>query len=65
MVDMQMDILVSKVVIKNRHNCCKDRLSSTTVSLLDKDDNVVGTYRIGDASNSLTIEIYFNMRHLT
>eukprot|EP00956_Cyclotella_meneghiniana_P028803 scaffold68082_cov91-Cyclotella_meneghiniana.AAC.1 len=27
------------------------------VSLLDKDDNVVGTYRIGDASNSFTIEM--------
>ena len=50
MVDMQMYILVSKVVIKNRLDCCKSRLSNTTVSLLDKDDNVVGTYRIGDAS---------------
>ena len=57
MVDMQMDILVSKLVIKNRHYCCKYRLSSTTVSLLDEDDKVVRTYRIGDASNLDRIEI--------
>ena len=57
MVDMQMDILVSKLVIKNRHDCCKDKLSSTTVSLLDEDDKVVRTYRIGDASNLDRIEI--------
>eukprot|EP00956_Cyclotella_meneghiniana_P040824 scaffold206303_cov36-Cyclotella_meneghiniana.AAC.2 len=60
-----MDILVSKVVIKNRQDCCKSRLSNTTVSLLDTDDNVVGTYRIEDASNSVTsVEIEmkdFNM----
>eukprot|EP00956_Cyclotella_meneghiniana_P000923 scaffold1095_cov36-Cyclotella_meneghiniana.AAC.1 len=57
MVDMQMDISVSKLVIKNRHDCCKDRISSATVSLLDEDDNVVRAYRIGDTSNLDMIEI--------
>ena len=57
MVDLESDVLVSKVVIKNRQNCCKDRLSSTTVSLLDSEDNVVGTYRIGDASQLGEIEM--------
>ena len=57
MVDLESDILVTKVVIKNRHDCCKDRLSYTTVSLLDSEDNVVGTYRIGNASQLGEIEI--------
>ena len=57
MVDMMSDILVSKVVIKNRHDCCKFRLSSTTVSLLDNHDNVVGTYRIVDGAGRSTIDI--------
>ena len=50
MVDWESDVEVSKVIIKNRHDCCKKRLSNTTVSLLDRYDNVVGTYRIGDTS---------------
>eukprot|EP00956_Cyclotella_meneghiniana_P042412 scaffold248448_cov55-Cyclotella_meneghiniana.AAC.2 len=57
MVDLGSDLRVSKLVIKNRQDCCKNRLSSTTVSLLDRYDNVVGTYRIGDASQLDKIEI--------
>eukprot|EP00956_Cyclotella_meneghiniana_P028176 scaffold64960_cov44-Cyclotella_meneghiniana.AAC.1 len=56
-VDLQSSISISGVTIYNRGNCCKERLSDTTVLLLDKNDDAVGIYRIGDASTSDEIEI--------
>ena len=55
---MEEDISVSKVIIYNRQNSkFYKRLSYTTVSLLDDNDDVIGTYRIGDASSDDKIEI--------
>ena len=58
---MTVSTSLAGVVIYNRGDCCMDRLSDTTVLLLDENDNVLGTYRIGDASNSqwVTIGISF------
>ena len=49
-VDLQTDIDVKNVVLHNRVDCCRERLSGVLVSLLDKNDGVIGSYRIGDAS---------------
>ena len=55
---MEEDISVTEVVIYNRQdNCCEERLSGATVSLLDSNDNVIGTYRIGDTSSISMINI--------
>ena len=59
-MDLQSGISLQKVRIYNRGNCCKDRLSDTTVSLLNESGNLVGTFRIGDASNKDMIEINFS-----
>ena len=56
-VDLQSPISLQKVIIYNRGDCCKDRLSDTTVFLFDWNDIVVGTFRIEDASNKDKIEI--------
>ena len=56
-VDLQSQISLQKVIIYNRGDCCRDRLSNTTVFLFDENDYVVGTFRIVDASNMDEIEI--------
>ena len=56
-MDLQSEISLRTVRIYNREDCCKDRLSDTTVSLLNESDNVVGTFRIGNVSNKDMIEI--------
>ena len=56
---MGSDKPVSRVIVYNRQTsgyCCPYRLSHTTVSLIDEVGNVVGTYRIGDASNEIEID---------
>lgn len=46
---------VSKVVIYNRYNCCKERLSNSVVSLLNSNGKVVGSYDIGNAPTKIEI----------
>jgi len=53
---LEEDISVTKVIVYNRNNY-QDRLSDAIVSLLDENDNVIGTYQIGDVSNIASIEI--------
>ena len=50
-MDLQSEISLKEVIIYNRVDCCKERLSNTTVSLFDESDSVVGTFRIADASD--------------
>ena len=56
-VDLGSALAFSKVIIYNRQDCCQDRLSWSTISLIDGNDMIVGTYILGDTSNSLKVEI--------
>ncbi|KAL7517629.1 hypothetical protein ACHAWX_002539 [Stephanocyclus meneghinianus] len=58
MVDLSGLYDVSGVVIWNRMNCCSDRLSRATVSLLDDNSNVISqVINIGDTTSVTSIEL--------
>jgi hypothetical protein len=61
-VDLGQSTAVKKVVIYNRNDCtgCQRRLSNSNVTLRDANDNVLASYRIGDASllNEIEIDAY-------
>lgn len=65
MVDLSGLYDVAGVVIWNRMNCCSDRLSRATVSLLDDNSNVIShVINIGDTTGVASIELdigYFRM----
>ena len=48
---------MKKIVIHNRVDCCKQRLSNSTVTLLDANDIIGASYKIGDASSRVEIHI--------
>ena len=54
-MDLQSEISFSKLIIYNRQDCCQDRLPWSTISLIDGSNMIVGTYILGDSSNSLRL----------
>ena len=58
MVNMNALMQIKRVVVWNRSDCCTDRLTNATVSLLDENSNVVAEVAsIGDTTNILSIEL--------
>jgi len=55
-VDLGADVIVEKVKIYNRVDCCKERLSNSIVSLKDSQGTTQYSFRIGDATGSATFE---------
>ena len=53
---MGADVIVEKVKIYNRVDCCKERLSNSIVSLKDSQGTTQYSFRIGDATGSATFE---------
>ena len=51
---------IKKIVLWNRWDCCSDRLSYATVSILDKEGTVYRTVTIGDATGIEKFELDFN-----
>ena len=49
-------MIVEKVKIYNRVDCCKERLSNSIVSLKDSQGTTQYSFRIGDATGSATFE---------
>ena len=49
-VDLGQDVAVSKVVIYNRIDCCRERLSNSKVSLLNYQGTILKSYTIVDAT---------------
>ena len=58
-VDLGEGVAVSRVTIRNRINCCWDRLSNSVVSLRNHQGTTLKTYRIGDATNIPVFDINF------
>jgi hypothetical protein len=52
---------VKKIVIHNRVDCCKQRLSNSVVTLRDANNNVGAMYRIGNAADLGQIDIDSSM----
>ena len=53
MVDLGKDVRVAKVKIFNRFDCCTERLSNSSVSLIDSQGNTVSSYKIDDARGKM------------
>ena len=51
---------IKKIVLWNRWDCCSDRLSYATVSILDKEGTVYRKVTIGDATGIEKFELDFN-----
>ena len=51
---------IKKIVLWNRTDCCSDRLSYATVSILDKEGTVYRTVTIGDSTGIEKFELDFN-----
>ena len=59
MVDLKQSYEITRIVVWNRQDCCTDRLSGATVSLLDSSGAATKQFSIGDSTNkdSFTFEV--------
>ncbi|KAL7552708.1 hypothetical protein ACHAWF_015942 [Thalassiosira exigua] len=56
-VDLEADIEVKEIIVYNRIDCCKERLSNSVVSLLDDTGATIKRYFIDDASSKQRINL--------
>jgi hypothetical protein len=57
---LEQDVALKKIVIYQRNDCgdvCRARLSNAVVSLLDANNNVLGSYTLGDVSKAHKIDL--------
>ena len=57
-------MIVEKVKIYNRVDCCKERLSNSIVSLKDSQGTTQYSFRIGDVTGSATLTFEFGCDQL-
>ena len=58
-VDLLEDVAVSRVLVTNRVDCCKDRLSNAAVSLIDNKGKTVAIRLIGNSNDIATFNFVF------
>ena len=71
-VDLETWTLIRKIIVHNRHDCCKERLKGATISILDYDKNVVARREVtADAPDSVEFNFkdvegrYVEIKHAT
>jgi hypothetical protein len=56
-VDLNGVFYIENIVIWNRADCCKERLSNANVDIIGVDGGTISTFNIGDSTGKTRIEL--------
>ena len=56
-VDLNGVFYIENIVIWNRADCCKERLSNANVDIIGVDGGTISTFNIGDSTGKTKIEL--------